>query len=95
MMTATHDDFRNAGSEKRRQLVEDLIVTRVRSFRPGEPARFDGNTHLSDLGIDSIQLVELKFAVEQLVGRELDASLLIVNPSVHELAEQVAAHGTP
>jgi acyl carrier protein len=90
-MTATPVQFRQASRDERARLVEELIVTRVRSFRPDDPAWFDGDTHLSDLAIDSIQLVELKFAVDELVGQEIDVNLLIVNPTVHELAGQIAA----
>ncbi|MGE3277355.1 MAG: acyl carrier protein [Vicinamibacterales bacterium] len=92
-MNTTPDTFRAAAPDIRVQLVEDLIVSRVRALRPGEPAWFDANTKLADLAIDSIQLVELKFAVEQLVGAEVDVALLIVNPTVRELAEQCAGLG--
>jgi len=55
---------------------------------------FDGNTRLADLAIDSIQLVELKFVLDQLVGKELDVNLFITNPTVHELAGNIAAIAT-
>jgi hypothetical protein len=93
-MTATHEDFRAAGRDERAQLVETQITTSVRALRPGQPAWFDGNTHLADLAIDSIQLVELKFALDQLAGTELDISLFITNPTVHELAGNIAAIAT-
>ena len=92
-MTATHDDFRAAGPDERVQLVEHQIVTSLQALRPGQPVQFDGQTHLADLSIDSIQLVELKFALDQLVGVELDVSLFIANPTVHELATSAAAAG--
>lgn len=91
MITATHDTFRAAGPDERVQLVEDLIATSLRAQRPGQPDWFDGSTHLADLAIDSIQLVEIKFALDQLVGVEIDVSVFISNPTVHELATTVAA----
>ena len=92
-MTATHDDFRAAAPDERAQLVENLIASSLRALRPDQPAALDGSTHLADLAIDSIQLVELKFALDQLVGVDLDVSLFIANPTVHGLATSVAAAG--
>lgn len=90
-MTATPETFRSAGPDERVQLVEELIVSSLRELRPGQPDWFDGTTHLADLAIDSIQLVEMKFALDQLVGLELDVNLFIANPTVQELASGVAA----
>jgi hypothetical protein len=90
-MTATHESFLAAGPDERVRLVEDLFTTSLKALRPGHPAAFDGTTHLADLAIDSIQLVELKFALDQLVGVDLDVSVFIANPTVHELAVSVAA----
>jgi acyl carrier protein len=92
-MNATHDTFRAAGADQRVQLVKDLIVTSLRAQRPGQPDWFDDTTHLADLAIDSIQLVEMKFALDQLVGVEVDVAVFIANPTVHELAANVAAAG--
>jgi hypothetical protein len=92
-MIATHDTFRAAGLDERAQLVQHQIVTSIRALRPGQPEWFDGDTHLADLAIDSIQLVELKFALDQLVGVDLDVIVFIANPTVHELARSVAAAG--
>jgi acyl carrier protein len=92
-MTTTLDDFRAADAVRRASLAEQLIVTWVRGCRPGEAQTFDGGTRLSDLAIDSIQLVELKFALEQLVGAEIEVGVFIANPTVRELAEKSAAAG--
>ena len=91
MMTATPEEFRAAGAHERTQIAETLMTSWILGTRPGQPVWFDGNTHLSDLSIDSIQLVELKFALDQLAGVELDVNIFITNPTVHELAEAVAA----
>lgn len=90
-MTVTHETFLTAGPDQRVQLVETLIADSLKGLRPGQPASFDGTTHLADLAIDSIQLVEMKFALDQLVGVDLDVSVFIANPTVHELAVNVAA----
>ncbi|HVZ22178.1 MAG TPA: acyl carrier protein [Vicinamibacterales bacterium] len=90
-MTATADDFRAAGANERVQIAETLMITWILGTRPGQPVWFDGNTRLSDLAIDSIQLVELKFALDQLAGVELDVNVFITNPTVRELAEHIAA----
>jgi hypothetical protein len=89
--TTTRDTFRTASPDERVRLVEHLLETSLRALRPGQPAWFDGTTRLASLAIDSIQLVELKFALEELVGMELDVNVFIVNPTVHELAMSVAA----
>lgn len=91
MTTVTHDDFRAAGAEERVQIAEQLITSWILGTRPGQPAWFDGNTHLADLAIDSIQLVELKFALDQLAGMEVDVSVFIANPTVSGLAKDIAA----
>ncbi|MES2522485.1 MAG: acyl carrier protein [Gemmatimonadota bacterium] len=90
-MTATAETFRAAGPDERIRLVEDLITTSVKESLAGQQVSLDGGTHLSDLAIDSIHLVEMKFALDQLVGVELDVNLFIANPTVHELAVNVAA----
>jgi hypothetical protein len=91
MMTATHDDFRAAAAGERVHLVETSMTAWILATRPGQPVWFDGGTHLADLAIDSIQLVELKFALDQLTGTELAVDVFIANPTVHELAENIAA----
>ena len=90
-MTVTHETFLAAGPDQRVQLVEDLITESLKALRPGQPVSFDGTTRIADLAIDSIQLVEMKFALDQLVGEDLDVSVFIANPTVHELATSVAA----
>ena len=93
-MAATADDFRAAGATERAQIAETLMTAWILATRPGQASWFDGSTHLSDLAIDSIQLVELKFALDQLAGVELDVNLFITNPTVRELAEKIAAVST-
>lgn len=77
-MTATVDSFesfRSAGPEERVRIVERVLTGSLRELRSGEPDWFDADTRLADLQIDSIQLVEIKFALDQLVGSELVAGI--------------------
>lgn len=87
----THEIFLAAGPDERVQLVETLLLDSIKAIRTGQPATFDETTRLADLAIDSIQLVELKFALDQLVGAELDVAIFIANPTVRELATYVAS----
>jgi acyl carrier protein len=93
-MTVTPEEFRAARADERAKIAEDVMTTFIQAIRPGQPAWFNGNTHLADLAIDSIQLVELKFLLDQLAGTDLDVNLFIVNPTVHELAANIAAMAT-
>ncbi len=69
-------------------LLERYLLASIAPMRPpaGEP--FHGGTRLADLGIDSLQVVELKFGLDQALGEESDVALIIANPTIHELAEQ-------
>jgi acyl carrier protein len=93
-MTVTHETFLAAGPDARVQLIESQIADSLEALRPDQPASFDGSTRLADLAIDSIQLVEMKFALDQLVGLDLDVSVFISNPTLHELATSIAAAAT-
>jgi acyl carrier protein len=48
----------------------------------------DSSARLSDLGIDSLQLVDIKFELDELVGKELDVGVFIRNPTIRELAQE-------
>jgi hypothetical protein len=67
---------------------EPFDKSTARPFDKSTARPFDGATHLSDLGIDSLQLVDIKFELDELVGRELDVSLFIRNPTIGELARE-------
>ena len=91
-----HQELLAMGAGSRAEFVESRLLAWIGAARSaeGEPidkstARlFDGATHLSDLGIDSLQLVDIKFELDELVGRELDVSLFIRNPTIRELAQE-------
>lgn len=75
-----------APAAERVPLVEAYLLAAVRALRKDANVDIDAATHLSDLAIDSIQIVDLKFGIDQLLGQELDIELFITNPSIRELA---------
>jgi acyl carrier protein len=93
--TTTYGQVVAAPVAQRARVVEAYLLASVRALRPdADEGAVGPDTQLSDLAIDSIQVVELKFGLDQLVGAELDVELLITNPTVRELAERsVAAAG--
>ena len=84
----THEDLLNIPAADRVQFVESYVVASIAAFRPAGAAAFDASAHLSDLAIDSLQVVELKLGLDQLLGRELDVGIIVANPTIHELAEE-------
>jgi len=83
----THQNLLDVGPPERLQFVESYLVASIRALLPEADPRLDATTRLADLGIDSLQLVELKFGLDQVIGMELDAEVLMSNPTVRELAE--------
>jgi acyl carrier protein len=83
----THDDLRSASSDHRPQLLEDYLVASIAALRPPGAPGIDASAHLADLGIDSLQVVELKFGLDQLLGEESDVAIIIANPTIRELAQ--------
>lgn len=93
--TTTHQQLLDAPASERADIVAAYLLASVRALKsePGT-AKIGLDTQLSDLAIDSIQVVELKFGLDQLVGTELDVDLVVTNPTVRQLAERsVAAAG--
>ena len=82
----TREQLLAAPSGERAQLVEAYLLASVRALRKDAGAQIEPTTQLSDLAIDSIQIVDLKFGIDQLLGQELDIELFITNPSIRELA---------
>ena len=67
--------------------VEARLVAWIAALRPPGAGPFDGSTRLSDLGVDSLDLVDVKFELDQLIGLELDIELFVRNPTLRELAQ--------
>ena len=74
--------------DSRVQFVEECIIGWIAAARSADAAPFDGSVRLSDLGVDSLQLVDIKFELDQMVGQELDIGLFIKNPTLRELAQE-------
>src|SRR4051794_24561708 len=83
----THEDLRNAPPADRAAVLEAYLVASIAALRPDAPA-FNQSARLADLGVDSLQVVELKFGLDQVLGQETDVALLIENPTLRELAER-------
>jgi acyl carrier protein len=72
----------------RANFVESRLVAWITAARSPEAPPFDAATQISDLGIDSLQLVDIKFELDDMLGKELDVALFISNPTIRELARE-------
>ena len=88
-MQLTRENLLGAPPPERARLVEAYLLGSVRALRAagGADGQVTADTPLADLAIDSIQVVELKFGLDQLVGIELDVELILTNPTIRELSE--------
>jgi hypothetical protein len=86
-MRLTHEELRSASSDHRAQILEDYLVASIAALRPPDAPGIDASAHLADLGIDSLQVVELKFGLDQVLGEESDVAIIIANPTIRELAQ--------
>lgn len=82
----THARLCGADGEERVRLVEAYLLAAIRALKPQATGTVDASCRLADLAIDSLQVVELKFGLDQVLGQELDVELIISNPTVGELA---------
>lgn len=83
-----HRDLVDMDIDARVQYVESCLITWISAAREGNVEPIDASARLSDLGLDSLKMVDVKFELDLLVGNELDASLFIKNPTIHELAKE-------
>lgn len=86
----THAQLRGADSAERVPLLEAYLLASIRALKPEAPDTVTASCHLADLAIDSLQVVELKFGLDQVLGEELDVELIISNPTIAELAAKGA-----
>jgi acyl carrier protein len=82
----THAELADAPADQRVRLVEAYLLASIKVLNPGATEAVDVTNQLADLAIDSLQVVELKFGLDQVLGRELDIALIISNPTIGELA---------
>jgi len=82
----THAQLTAAPAEARVGLVEAYLIASIAALRQDATPVANTSSRLADIGIDSIQVVELKFGLDQLLGRELDVERILTNPTISELA---------
>jgi len=82
----THARLVAAPPEQRARLVEDFLLATIGSLQADPVKSIEASVRLGDLAIDSLQIVELKFELDQVLGVEADIELIIDNPTVRELA---------
>ena len=89
----THAQLTETPADQRAGLVEAYLLASIRAMLP-QAGTVDASSRLADLAIDSLQIVELKFGLDQALGQEVDIELIIGNPSIGGLAsESVRAAG--
>jgi acyl carrier protein len=84
LLTNTH--LMSAPAGERARLVEAYLLASICALHPDVAQTVEASSHLADLAIDSLQIVELKFGLDQVLGQEVDVELIINNPTVGELA---------
>lgn len=82
----THARLAASPPEQRARLMEEFLLATIAVLRADPAAPIDASDRLGDLAIDSLQIVELKFELDQVLGVEADIELIIDNPTVRELA---------
>lgn len=75
-----------APADERAHLVEAYLLASIAALPSETPVSVDASRQIADLGIDSLQVVELKFGLDQVLGEEVDIELIVCNPTVRELA---------
>jgi acyl carrier protein len=75
-----------APADQRAGLVEAFLIASISALNRDRPEPVTASCRLADLAIDSLQLVELKFGLDQALGNEIDIELIIGNPTLSELA---------
>ncbi|XYI03749.1 amino acid adenylation domain-containing protein [Sorangium sp. So ce1128] len=85
----THDMLRSAAPEDRQSLLEEYLSRQIARALGIAPSRLDRGRALSTLGLDSIQSIELKNAVEADLGLTVPMSSYLAAPSVADMAAQL------
>lgn len=86
LASLTHTQLAGAPADTRVRLVEAYLLASISALHPDSTTTIDASCRLADLAIDSLQVVELKFGLDQVLGQEIDVELIISNPTVGELA---------
>lgn len=85
--TPTRDEVLAALPEDRPGLLQTAIRSHIARVLGLDARRITPDSHLNNLGLDSIMAIELKSAVETALQVELPIATLLQGPSIAELAE--------
>ncbi len=82
--------LKECSQQERRAVLMDYlrsVLARVLRFAPGEA--IDARRGLFDLGLDSLAVVEVKSRIEQGVGRNISATVMLDFPTLEELTNHL------
>lgn len=83
----TKAQLADAPADERAGLVEAYLLASISALKPEAAETLNASCRLADIGIDSLLIIELKFELDLVLGRELDIELVMDNPTIRELAE--------
>jgi acyl carrier protein len=63
------------------------LIEKISEVLGVDPSEIDVHTQLADYGMNSRQFIDIKFDLEDLLGREFSAVLIWENPSIAQLVE--------
>jgi hypothetical protein len=89
IISLTRSDLLKSDPADRVPLIEEYALSLLASGRTAGSTPLDAASRLADAGMDSLQVVELKFSLDELLGRESDVEMFISNPTIHQLAEAI------
>lgn len=84
----THSDLLKTDPADRVAMVERYALEVLAALQPPGAKPLEATSRLADAGMDSLRVVELKFSLDELLGRESDVAIFILNPTIRELAEK-------
>lgn len=87
----TRHELLELAPEAREPRILGYIQAVVLALREGEGKAPQPTDRLTELGLDSLQFVELKFALDTLAGDELDIELFVADPPLSEVVTLVTA----
>jgi hypothetical protein len=90
-ISLTRSDLLESDPCDRVALVETYVLSLLASTRTSGSTPLEATTHMAEAGMDSLQVVELKFSLDELLGRESDVELFISNPTIGELSRAIVA----
>lgn len=85
----TREQLRQADPAGRALIVEKYAIDLLTSLRESGSVPIEPDSRLADAGVDSLQAVELKYSLDELLGNESDVDLFISNPTIRSLAEEL------